>query len=112
MRSSWILLSLLLLLGCDSRFGLGESRAKSIRPGTNHKVRRGETLFSIAQEAYGNGIEWPRIWEANTWIPQDEYPVRVGEVIYIPPRDASWGDPPSRKAMRGSGCRGPDSLGW
>lgn len=100
MRKLWIFLTfvtLVALSGCDSTFGAGAASTKSIRPGVNHKVRAGESLFAIAEEAYGNGIEWTRIWEANPWISEDGYPLRIGETIYIPPRDGSWGDPPPRK---------------
>lgn len=97
MRNIWILLSLLLLSGCDLTLGAGTPDPKAVRPGTNHKVRAGESLFAIAEEAYGSGLEWTRIWEANPWIPAEGYPLRIGETIYIPPRDASWGDPPPRK---------------
>lgn len=30
-----------------------------------HTVRKGETLWSIAEKAYGNGRQWPRIYMAN-----------------------------------------------
>jgi hypothetical protein len=63
--------------------------------GKNHRVRPGESLFSIAEAAYGNGLEWSRIWEANSWLDPDN--LRAGEIVWIPPRDPSWGEPPSRE---------------
>jgi hypothetical protein len=63
--------------------------------GKNHRVRQGESLFGLAERAYGNGLEWPRIWEANPWLDPDN--LRAGELVYIPARDASWGDPPSKE---------------
>jgi hypothetical protein len=58
-------------------------------------VRQGESLFGLAEQAYGNGLEWPRIWEANPWLDPDN--LRAGELVHIPSRDASWGDPPSKE---------------
>jgi len=63
--------------------------------GKNHRVRQGESLFGLAEQAYGNGLEWPRIWEANPWLDPDN--LRAGELVHIPSRDASWGDPPSKE---------------
>lgn len=88
MRKSWILIALVLLIGCD-----GLTRSPTSIAGTNSRVQSGESLFSIADRAYGNGLEWPRIWEANPWIDPDN--LRPGEILYIPPWDASWGDPPA-----------------
>jgi hypothetical protein len=102
MRNSWLLLGLslgaLAPCGCDSIFGAGEGAHGSsiaVGEGKNYRVRPGDSLFSIAERAYGNGLEWPRIWEANPWLQPDR--VTAGETIYLPPRDASWGDPPSRQ---------------
>lgn len=89
MRTLQILLAAALLCGCDV------TAAAPSREGRNHRVRRGESLFAIAEGAYGNGLEWQRIWDANPWIDPDH--LKAGEVIYIPPRDPAWGDPPSRQ---------------
>jgi len=99
MRKSWVLFSIvlpcgLLASGCDASARAGGTIA--LKEGVNHRVRPGESLFSIAQSAYRNGLEWPRIWEANPWLDPDL--LRAGATVYIPPRDASWGDPPSRQA--------------
>ncbi|MBI4604167.1 MAG: LysM peptidoglycan-binding domain-containing protein [Planctomycetes bacterium] len=89
LRRSAILLSTLFLAGCDI------AAAPAPQEGTNHRVRPGESLFGIAERAYGNGLEWPRIWEANPWIDEPDR-LRTGAIVYVPPRDGSWGDPPSR----------------
>ncbi len=94
MWRSWILLSTLLLGSCDASARAGTATAHN--EGANHRVRPGESLFAIAERAYGNGLEWPRIWEANPWVDPDR--LRAGELIYVPPRDGSWGDPPSKHA--------------
>lgn len=74
----------LIYSGCDGPV--------SAQAGKNHRVQPGETLFSIAERAYGNGLEWRRIWEANPHLDYDRLP--VGKTIYIPPREERWGDPP------------------
>lgn len=95
MRSVWLsILFCVAVTGCDALSGASSTTVSAVRPGTNHKVRGGESLFAIAEDAYGNGLEWPRIWDANPWIDPDR--LRIGEMIFVPPRDASWGDPPSR----------------
>jgi hypothetical protein len=91
MRARAILLPILLLSACDS--------SASADQGTNHTVRQGESLFSIAERAYGNGLEWPRIWEANPWLDPDN--LRAGEIVRIPARDPAWGDPPPREDYLG-----------
>jgi len=87
MRNAWIPLGLLLACGCDAVAGAGSDKPIGVKQGTNHRVRPGESLTAIAEEAYGNGMEWYLIWEANSWIDPDH--IRAGEIIYIPPRDPS-----------------------
>ena len=91
MRARAVLLPVLLLSACES--------SASADQGTNHVVKPGESLFSIAERAYGNGLEWPRIWEANPWLDPDS--LRSGEIVRIPARDPSWGDPPLRETYLG-----------
>ena len=51
-------------------------------PGSNYTVQQGDTLFSIAQRAYGNGNQWPVIASANNISNPDLiYP---GQVLSIP----------------------------
>jgi hypothetical protein len=83
MRRAIVILACLSLSGCDP--------AASADQGRNHRIQPGESLFSIAEEAYGNGLEWPRIWEANPWIDPDR--LQAGDLLYVPPMDDSWGDP-------------------
>ena len=92
MRNPTILLSFLLLCSCDA--------SVSADQGKNHRVQAGESLFAIAERAYGNGLEWHRIWEANPWVDPDN--LRAGEIIYVPEYDNSWADPPNnpREARR------------
>src|SRR5256885_10824807 len=34
-------------------------------PGSNYTVQHGDTLSAIAQQAYGDGNQWPKIYNAN-----------------------------------------------
>lgn len=77
---------LLLLNGCDSQ------AAADAGHGRNHRVQSGETLFSIAEVYYGDGLEWSLIWDANPWL--DPEHLRAGETIYIPPTRDAWANPP------------------
>ena len=54
-------------------------------PGTNYTVEDGDNLTSIAVSAYGNGADWPKIYEANKQvIGPNPNVLRVGEVLAIP----------------------------
>jgi len=54
-------------------------------PGSTYTVQPGDSLFSIAQQAYGNGNQWQRIYDANKQvIGDDPNLIRPGEVLYIP----------------------------
>ena len=51
-------------------------------PGSKYTVQQGDTLYSIAQQAYGDGNKWPVIAQANAIAdPNLIYP---GQVLYIP----------------------------
>lgn len=50
-------------------------------PGKSHTVVKGETLWSIAEDAYGSGYNWTDIYSENKLTNQN---VNVGQVITIP----------------------------
>jgi 5'-nucleotidase len=50
--------------------------------GTKYKVRKGESLWSIAQAKYGNGNKWKAIAAANPKI--DPNRVQAGQTITLP----------------------------
>lgn len=53
--------------------------------GTNYTVQHEETLFSIAEEAYGNGNFWGKIYNANrVVIGNSPELLKPGTVIIIP----------------------------
>ncbi|MBV9710093.1 MAG: LysM peptidoglycan-binding domain-containing protein [Ktedonobacteraceae bacterium] len=54
-------------------------------PGSDYTVQSGDTLSSIAQQAYGNANEWQKIYDANAQvIGNDPNLIRAGEVLRIP----------------------------
>lgn len=67
--------------------GEGESESESEGEGEDedvpdtYVVESGDTLFSIAEQLYGDGNRWPEIAEANDI---DETGIRVGQELVIP----------------------------
>jgi len=55
----------------------------------NHRIRKGETLYSIAAREYGDPLEWLTLQEANPWL--DPENLRPGDIIYIPARSRGGG---------------------
>jgi LysM repeat protein len=58
-------------------------------PGSDYTVQQGDTLFSIAQQAYGDGNQWPVIANANGI--SDPNHITPGQVLYIPALTATPG---------------------
>lgn len=56
--------------------------------GPTHTVAEGETLRTIAEQEYGNGDLWRRIFDANRDIVGDNPDsIKVGQTLRIPPRE-------------------------
>lgn len=49
-----------------------------------HTVVRGDTLWGIAQKYYGNGVLWPRIFDANRGKIKDPHWIFPAQVFVIP----------------------------
>ena len=49
-----------------------------------HKVVAGDTLFSIAQSAYGDGNLWPRLFIANRDMISNPDLIQIGQVLRVP----------------------------
>ena len=49
-----------------------------------YTVQEGDTLFSIAELFYGDGNQWPRIWNANRAQIPDPDLIFPGQVLVIP----------------------------
>ncbi len=56
--------------------------------GQTHTVGEGETLRTIAEQEYGNGDLWRRIFDANRDIIGDNPDaIKIGQSLRIPPRE-------------------------
>ncbi len=47
-----------------------------------HEIKSGDTLWTLAQQYYGNAYLWPQLWEANTWI-TDAHWIYPGDVLLV-----------------------------
>jgi 5'-nucleotidase/UDP-sugar diphosphatase len=50
--------------------------------GSKHTVRKGETFYSIARAAYGNGKLWKKLAAANPTVASSS--LKVGQVLIVP----------------------------
>ncbi|HYO07677.1 MAG TPA: LysM domain-containing protein [Tepidisphaeraceae bacterium] len=60
----------------------GARKASAQVGGTRYKVKKGESLWSIAQDKYGNGNKWKQIAAANPRLNPDR--VQAGQTIVLP----------------------------
>jgi len=52
-------------------------------PGSkSYTIKRGDTLWTLAQKLYNNAYLWPQLWEANTWI-TDSHWIYPGDVLLV-----------------------------
>jgi nucleoid-associated protein YgaU len=49
-----------------------------------HEVKKGETLWKIAEQYYGDGGLYPKIFEANKDTLKDPNLIKVGQRLRIP----------------------------
>jgi nucleoid-associated protein YgaU len=54
------------------------------KPARYHTVEKGDTLSKIAQQAYGNASQYPKIFEANKPMLSDPDKIYPGQVLRIP----------------------------
>jgi hypothetical protein len=47
-----------------------------------HEIKRGDTLWALAQQYYSNPYLWPQLWESNTWI-TDAHWIYPGDVLLV-----------------------------
>jgi nucleoid-associated protein YgaU len=64
---------------------------------TKHTIAGGDSLWSLAEQYYGDGNLWPRIKAANPGI--DEHGLAVGQVVVIPPKEPVAADQAKRTAL-------------
>ena len=62
----------------------GQPVAPTTEAQGNYTVRRGDTLWGIAQKYYGKGTDWPRIYEANKTSIKDPSRIYPGQILIIP----------------------------
>jgi nucleoid-associated protein YgaU len=57
--------------------------------GETYEVQSGDTLLSIAQQVYGDGTQWRRIYDANKdTIGADPDRLKIGMKLTIPPKQS------------------------
>jgi hypothetical protein len=47
-----------------------------------YTIKRGDTLWALAQQFFKNAYAWPQLWESNTWI-TDAHWIYPGDVLLI-----------------------------
>src|SRR5438045_1928393 len=47
-----------------------------------YTIKRGDTLWALAKQLYGNAYLWPQLWEANTWI-TDAHWIYPGDILLV-----------------------------
>jgi len=47
-----------------------------------YTIKRGDTLWALAQQFYGNAYLWPQLWESNTWV-TDAHWIYPGDVLLV-----------------------------
>jgi nucleoid-associated protein YgaU len=52
--------------------------------GVTHVVVKGDTLYRLAREYYGDQSRWKEIYEANRDVLSDPHRLRVGQKLIIP----------------------------
>ena len=59
--------------------------ARQLQEGTQYTVQPGDSLFAIAQQTYGDGNLWPKIYEVNKQVigPNPNL-IHPGQVLTIP----------------------------
>jgi 5'-nucleotidase/UDP-sugar diphosphatase len=66
--------------------------ASSTEPEQTYTVQSGDTLLSIAEQFYGDGTKWRRIYDANKdVIGSDPDKLKLETKLKIPPKDTSGG---------------------
>jgi hypothetical protein len=48
----------------------------------SYTIKRGDTLWALAQQFFKNAYTWPQLWESNTWI-TDAHWIYPGDVLLI-----------------------------
>ena len=71
-------------IGPDTGEKQSESGADAFDATQWHEVKKGETLWKIAEQYYGEGGLYTRIFEANRDVLKDPNLIRIGQRLRIP----------------------------
>lgn len=58
-------------------------------PNYSYEVQTGDTLWSIAEHAYGDPLKWPTIYNANRFLLNPNF-IETGWKLYIPKHSAGY----------------------
>jgi len=93
-----LMLALALVPAACDGLGLGPAGPQDSVANTagdrRYEIQPGDTLFGIAERAYGDGLEWPRLVEANPWLAPPNV-LKPGVVVYVPERYDDFEAPPA-----------------
>ncbi len=64
--------------------GQATAGENKILTGGQYKVIRGDSLWKIAVQSYGDGFSWTKIWQANRRLIADPNLIEIGMVLEIP----------------------------
>jgi nucleoid-associated protein YgaU len=56
-------------------------------------IKRGDNLWRIARSAWGNGLRWTTIYQANTDQIRNPHWIYPGQIFIMPKGSAAWTDP-------------------
>ena len=61
------------------------ARFGGVVPGTQYyTIQKGDTLYAVAKQFYGDGMKYPKIFEANREVIEDADKIYPGQKIRIP----------------------------
>src|SRR5690349_5011491 len=84
-----------------------------VTPGKDYTVEAGDSLWSIAARAYGSGVEWPKIYQANQQtIGKNPNLIVPGEVLHIPPVTVPTPPPPNLSLRTSTEIQGDVLAGF
>jgi 5'-nucleotidase / UDP-sugar diphosphatase len=67
-----------------SDVGAGAARPAAPAGSRTHVVRKGDTLYSLARQYYGDAAQWKRIFQANGDRIPNKDQIRIGQELAIP----------------------------
>jgi len=67
-----------------SDVGAGAARPSAPTASRTHVVKKGDTLFSLARQYYGDAAQWKKIYQANGDRIPNKDQIKVGQELAIP----------------------------